>query len=298
MRTVEENADILNSLRLNTPGYPPLARPDNKLEELRRRQQRFLPVSRSSFSLNKEGSQFGSKRFETATPSIDSAKLRVASPSLDKEGSQSGNKTFETATPSIDSAKLEVASPSLDKEGSQSGNETFETATPSIDSENLEDASLSLDEEFTIDMSSIDPEELEEETASSTVEAPEFTGPEPISETINFGILQYHPFANGHVSVEVSESPAYRLNPNLIDSLVGGDYSEYPYSSSIYNSTLPTTLAAVNMAEAALSRQPDYNSERKGAIEIVKAAVEIKFGDKLSDSDDIRLTPLAVGLIE
>jgi len=150
-------------------------------------------------------------------------------------------------------------SPSLDKEeSSQSDNEESETATPSIDTAELE----------------------EEEDASPTVQEPEFTGPEPISETIfdDIDVVQYRPIVNGHDSdsVEVSESPIYRLNPNLIDSLVGGDYSEYTsLSSSISNSTSPTALTIVNTAELALSRHRDHIiPQRKRAVKIVKTLVE------------------------
>ena len=188
-------------------------------------------------------------------------------PRLNKEGSgKSDNKKFET--PSIGSVELEVTSSSLDKEGSQSGNKILETATPSTDS-----AELSL----------IDSEEDE---ASPTIQAPECTGPDPISESFDFGFVQLHPCANGHDSVEVSESPSYRLNSNLFDSLVEGDYSEYTsLSSSISNSTSPTALTVVNTAELALSRQRDYIiPQRKQAIETVKALVEGKFVQATKES--------------
>ena len=138
-----------------------------------------------------------------------------------------------------------------------------------------EGSSLSVDME-----SEDDPDSVELEDASPIAQVPEFNGPEPISESLDldFGIIQYYPFANGHDSVEVSKSPSYRLNPNLIDSLVGGDYSDYTsLSSSISNSTSPNTLTVVNTAELALSRQRDYIiPQRKHAIEIVKNLVDGK----------------------
>jgi hypothetical protein len=143
------------------------------------------------------------------------------------------------------------------------------------------------------DMSEIDRAGLEE--ASPIAEAPEFDGPEPISETLDYdfsGIIQYHPFVKGHGSIDVSKSPSYRLNLHLIDSLVGGDYSKYTSLSSISNST--NALTVVNTAELALSRQPDYIiPQRKQAIEIVKNLVEANKAGKLSD--DIELTTLLTG---
>lgn len=127
----------------------------------------------------------------------------------------------------------------------------------------------------------MDRAELEE--SSPIAEAPKFNGPEPISETFDddfYGTVEYHPpIANGHGSDDVSKSPSCRLNPNLIDSLVEGNYSEYTsFSSSISNSTSPNALTAVNTAELALSHQRDYIiPQRDKAIEIVKYLVEGKF---------------------
>ena len=134
--------------------------------------------------------------------------------------------------------------------------------------------------EVKTDLPEIESAEFEE--ASPIAEAPEFNGPEPISEPLDdefSAFVQYHPLANGHDSVDVSKSPSYRLNPNLIDSLVGGDYSQYTsLSSSINNSASPNGLTVVNTAELALTRQRDYIiPQRKQAINIVKNLVEGKF---------------------
>jgi len=127
-----------------------------------------------------------------------------------------------------------------------------------------------------------DSEEFEEfeepEDFSPIPEAPEFDGPEPISDTLEddfFGTIQYRPPANG---VDASKSPSYSLNPNLIDSLVGGDYSPYTsLSSSVSNSASQKALSVVNTAELVLSHQQDYIiPQRKQAIEIVKKLAEGK----------------------
>lgn len=142
-----------------------------------------------------------------------------------------------------------------------------------------ESSSLFDDTENETDTPEIESADFEE--TSPIAEVPEFNGPEPISETLDddfLGRFQYHAFANGHDSVDISESPSFRLNPNLIDSLVGGDYSQYTSLSSSINSTSSNALNVVNMAELALSRQRDYIiPQRKQAIEIVKNLVEGKF---------------------
>ena len=128
-----------------------------------------------------------------------------------------------------------------------------------------------------------DSEELEKlEELSPIPQAPEFDGPEPIAEALEdefFEIIQYYPPANGHDSVDASKLPSYPLNPNLIDSLVGRDYSQYTsLSSSVSNSASPKALSVVNTAELVLSHQRDYIiPQRKQAIEIVKNLAEGKF---------------------
>jgi hypothetical protein len=186
-------------------------------------------------------------------PSLDkeesSSLDKEGSSSLDKEGSsQSGNKEFRTAKPSpslnekktsIDSAALQVASPGLNEE---------ET---SIDSAELEDDDPNWG-------TFIGSEELDDDSAAFL--GPEFTGPEPIPERIDFTI--------GHDSFKVSKSPSYR-------SLVGGDYSEYASLSSSIKAPSPNALKVVNTAELALFHQRDFViPERKRAIEIVKALLE------------------------
>ena len=208
---------------------------------------------------------------------MDSAELKVASPTVQAPESTD----LEPISKTIDNGELEVSSTIQASESTD-----LEPISETIDDEELEkelEELEELDEERELELL----EELEEERelelleACSTIQAPEFTGPEPISQTMDddFEIVQYHPSANGHGSVEVSESSIYRLNPYLIDSLVGGDYSEYTSSSSsIRNSTSPTALTVVNTAEQALSRQRDYIiPQRKRAIEIVKTLVEGNF---------------------
>jgi hypothetical protein len=135
------------------------------------------------------------------------------------------------------------------------------------------------------DRPEIDLAELEE--ISPIPEAPELNGPEPISETLGdvfSGIARYHSIAKGHDSVDVSKPPSSRLN--LINSLVGGDYSQYvSLSPSIKNSTLPNALTVVNTAELAVSHQRDYTiPQRKRAIEIVKNLVQGKFSQATKQS--------------
>lgn len=309
IRSVQDNSDRLHAqgLLLNSPG--PL--PDDALSSsaLKRRQERRLRESRIKFNspgplLNSSGSLPFTQSTEKPSGEIPDDELSPSalkrkqerrlresgsrrnrqSLSLDKEGS-SGSGRLNSLTPSLNSPgslsftqsaerpsveipddelsplalkrKQERQSPSLDeKRSSQSGNKS-ETATHLIDMADLDEAAL------------------------PTVQIPEFNGPEPISETMDddFRIVLYHPFAKGHDSVDISESPSYRLNPNLIDSLVGGDYSQYiSLSSSISNSTSPKALTVVNTAELALSRQRDHViPQRKRAIEIVKSLVEGNF---------------------
>lgn len=129
---------------------------------------------------------------------------------------------------------------------------------------------------------SANPTELE--AASATVHAPEFNGPESISETINdfnnnFGVVLpvHRPLNHGQHSVKASESFSYRINPNMIDSFAGGDYSKYTSLASANNSTSPNALTAMKTAELALSYQRDYViPQRKHAIEIVKTLVGAK----------------------
>jgi len=131
-------------------------------------------------------------------------------------------------------------------------------------------------------LDSFDSAELE--AASPIVHAPEFNGPESISETLaglssNFGVVQLaQPSAHGERSIKVSDSSGYHLSPNMIDSLVGGDYSAYTSLSSTSNSTSPNALTVVNTAELALSHQRDYIiPQRKRAIGIVKTLVGANF---------------------
>ena len=121
------------------------------------------------------------------------------------------------------------------------------------------------------DMSEVDLAEVEQ--CSPMAEFPEIDGPESISETLDdplSGTVQYHPPANGH---DVSKS---LLNPDLICSLVGGNYSQHTSSSSrMTKATSPNALKVVNTAELALSHRPDYIiPQRKQAIKIVKNLVD------------------------
>lgn len=148
---------------------------------------------------------------------------------------------------------------------------------------------MEIDEEE--DISEIDPAELEH--LSPMAEAPEFDGPEEsISETLDdslSGTVRYHPSGKGHDLVDVSKSPSYRLNPDVICSLVGGDYSQYTsLSSTMRKATSPNALTVVNTAELALSSQPDYIvPQRKEAIEIVKHLVDrSSYKAKLSDDTE------------
>lgn len=126
------------------------------------------------------------------------------------------------------------------------------------------------------------------EAASPTVHPPQFNGPEPISDTIegfknNFAVVQ--PSAHGRHSIQVSESSSSRLNPNIIDSLVGGDYSGYISLSSTNSSTSSNVLTVVNTAELALSHQRDYIiPQKKRAIEIVKTTVGLNLVQSTKES--------------
>ena len=280
---------------LNPPGSLPFAQssekpsaeiPDNELSPsaLKRRQERHLRESgsnqfRQSPGLDKEGSRQSGNRRNSLGPYPNSPGSLPFAQSAQKPSAQIPD---DELSPSSLERKREPhlcesgssqdrQSPRLDEVDNKSG-----TATHLIDVADLEDIT------YLEDIADLEEDiaDLEEE-ALPTVQLPEFNGPEPISETMDddFRIVLYHPFANGHDSLEVSESPSYRLNPNLIDSLVGGDYSGYTsLSSSINNSTSPTALTVVNTAELALSRQRDYTiPQRKDAIEIVKSIVEGKF---------------------
>jgi len=148
----------------------------------------------------------------------------------------------------------------------QSGNKNFEKFTANDLNE--------------VDWEEDEDEDLVVEDEDPVVQAPELNGPEPIPKLIDsdFGIVQHHPVASDHHSVEVSESPSHRLNINLIDSLAGGDYSKYTtLSSSTSNSTSPTASTVVNTAELALFHQRDYViPQRKHAIDVIRALVEGK----------------------
>jgi len=142
----------------------------------------------------------------------------------------------------------------------------------SIESDNMEFETVKAES-----FDSVNPDVLE--AASPTVHAPEFNGPESISETIdvfnNNSIQPAHrPFEHGQHSIKVSESLGYRPNPNSIDSFVGGDYSRYTSLSPTGHTTSPNASTAVKTAELALSYQRDYViPQRKHAIEIVKTLV-------------------------
>ena len=270
-RTVQDNADKLSSVRLlfDSSGSHPHAQsakkpspeiPDDELSPsaLKRRQERRLRESGSSLPFARSA-----KKPSTEIPDDE------LSPSALKRRQEL---RLRESRSSQDSQSL-----SLDEESGQSGNMKSETATPSIDTAEPEEEVVveeEEEEEYEYEY------EEDEEDVDPTIQAPEFIGPELISETIDrdFGIVQYRPFAtrNDHDSVEVSDSPIYRFNPQLIGSLVGGDYSDYTsLSSSISNSTLPTALTVVNTAEEALSCQQDYDiPQRKQAIKIVEILVK------------------------
>jgi hypothetical protein len=156
------------------------------------------------------------------------------------------------------------------RRGSQSGGMKFEEGT-------AENGNL------------VSVESAELEAASPTVHAPQFNGPESISDTIedfnnNSAVVQ--PSPHGQHLIQVSESSSYYLNPNIIDSLVGGDYSGYTSLSSTNNSTSPNALTVVNTAELALSHQRDYiTPQRKRAIQIVKTLVGVNFVQSTKESE-------------
>lgn len=132
-------------------------------------------------------------------------------------------------------------------------------------------------EASTVDLDSARPADFE--AASPTVHAPEFNGPSSIPDTIdvfnNFGVQTANgPWKHGQRSFTVSQSPSYSLDPNMIDSFAGGDYSRYTSLSSTSNSTPSNAVTAVRTAELAISYQRDYAiPQRKHAIEIVKNLV-------------------------
>lgn len=188
-------------------------------------------------------------------PLAQSASKPVERP--DEELSPSALKRRQERRLRENSVNRDRRSPRKNKERSQLSGVKFETIT----AENLD---------------SVDSEKLE--AASPTVHAPEFNGPESISETVdnNFGVVQpvHQPSVHGQHSIEVSQSSNYRLSQNAIDSLAGGDYSGYTSLSSTSNSTSPNALTVVNTAELALSHQRDYIiPQRKRAIEIVKTLI-------------------------